>query len=117
MRTYLAVLAAAALGASPVLAADTYTFDSAHTTVGFQIRHIFTMVGGSFGTFEGTIQVDQANPAASSVSFTIQAASINTREPKRDEHLRSADFFDVAKYPTITFKSTSVKAASGNLYQ
>ncbi len=117
MKTRLAVLAAAALAASPVLAADTYKFDSAHTTVGFQVRHIFTMVGGSFDAFEGEVQVDQANPAASSVSFTIQTASINTREAKRDEHLRSADFFDAAKYPTITFRSTAVKPAAGNLYQ
>lgn len=117
MSTRLAVLAATVLAASPALAADTYTFDGAHTTVGFQVRHIFTMVGGTFDAFEGKVQVDQANPAASSVSFTIQAASINTRDPKRDEHLRSADFFDVAKYPTITFRSTAVKPAPGNLYQ
>jgi polyisoprenoid-binding protein YceI len=117
MRIRLAVLAAAVLAASPVLAADTYTFDNAHTTVGFQVRHIFTMLGGSFDAFEGTIQVDQANPVASAVSFTIQATSINTREPKRDAHLRSADFFDVAKFPTITFKSTAVRPAAGGLYQ
>ena len=117
MNTRFAVLAAALLATSPALAADSYTFDKAHSTVGFQVRHIFTMVGGGFGDFAGTINVDKANPAASSVEFTIQAASINTNEPKRDEHLRSADFFDVATHPTIAFKSSAVKAAGGNLYE
>jgi polyisoprenoid-binding protein YceI len=118
MKTRFAVLAAGLLAAaSPALAADTYTFDKAHTTVLFQVRHIFTNVTGKFREFEGTIQVDRANPAASSVDFTIQAASIDTNEPKRDEHLRSADFFDVAKNPKITFKSTAVKATGKDAYQ
>jgi polyisoprenoid-binding protein YceI len=106
-----AVLAAALAVASPALATDTYTFDKAHTTVGFQVRHIFTMVGGKFQDFTGTIQIDRANPESSSVEFTIQAASIFTGDPKRDEHLRSPDFFDVATHPTLTFKSTSIKAS------
>ena len=104
-----AVGAALAL-ASPAFAADTYQFDKAHTTVGFQIRHIFTMLGGRFQDFSGTIKVDRAKPETSAVEFTIQAASILTNDAKRDEHLKSHDFFDVAKHPTITFKSTSVKA-------
>ena len=103
-------LAAALAAASPALAAETYSFDKAHTTVGFQVRHIVTNVGGKFNDFTGTIQVDRAKPESSSVEFTIQAASINTNEPKRDEHLRSADFFDVATHPTVTFKSTSIQA-------
>ena len=103
-------LAAALAAASPALAAETYSFDKAHTTVGFQVRHIVTNVGGKFNDFAGTIQVDRAKPESSSVEFTIQAASINTNEPKRDEHLRSADFFDVATHPTLTFKSTSIEA-------
>jgi len=112
-----AVLAAAVLAASPAFAADSYTFDKSHTTVLFQVRHIVTNVTGKFKDFAGAIQIDKANPAASSVEFTIQSASIDTNEPKRDEHLRSADFFDVANQPTITFKSKSVKPAGKDAYE
>jgi polyisoprenoid-binding protein YceI len=111
------VLATALALASPALAADTYTFDKAHTTVGFQVRHVVTMLGGKFQDFSGTIQVDRAKPESSSVEFTIQAASISTNDAKRDEHLKSPDFFDVAKYPTLAFKSTSVKPAGNDAYQ
>jgi polyisoprenoid-binding protein YceI len=117
MKTRIAVLAAAVAVASPALAAETYTFDKAHTTVGFQVRHIVTNVGGKFQDFAGTIQIDRAKPENSSVEFTIQAASINTNEPKRDEHLKSPDFFDVANNPTITFKSTSVKPTGKDAFE
>jgi polyisoprenoid-binding protein YceI len=112
-----AAAAAALAMASPALAADTYQFDKSHTTVGFQVRHIFTMLGGKFQDFSGTIKVDRARPESSSVEFTVQVASISTNEPKRDEHLKSPDFFDVANHPTITFKSTAVKPAGNNVYQ
>jgi polyisoprenoid-binding protein YceI len=117
MKTRIAVLAAAVAVASPALAADKYDFDKAHTTVGFQVRHLVTNVGGRFQDFTGTVLVDRAKPESSSVEFTIQAASIDTNEPKRDEHLRAPDFFDVAKHPTITFKSTSVKPAGKDTYE
>jgi polyisoprenoid-binding protein YceI len=109
-KTRFAVLVAALALASSVHAADTYSFDKSHTNVGFQVRHIFTNVSGKFTDFAGTIQIDRAKPEASTVEFTIQATSIDTSEPRRDQHLRSADFFDVANNPTITFKSTSLKA-------
>jgi len=109
-KTRFAVLAVVLALGAPVHAADTYTFDKAHTNVGFQVRHIFTLVSGKFTDFAGTIQVDRAKPESSSVEFTIQAKSIDTSEPRRDDHLRSPDFFDVANNPTITFKSTSLKA-------
>jgi polyisoprenoid-binding protein YceI len=116
MKTRFAVLAAVMAVATPALAVDTYNFDKAHTTVGFQVRHIFTMVGGKFTDFSGVIHVDRAKPESSSVEFTIQAASIDTNEPRRDADLRSPNFFDVANNPTITFKSTSVKPSGSNLY-
>ena len=95
--------------AAPAFAAETFEFDKSHSTVGFQVRHIFTMLSGRFTDYTGAIQVDRARPESSTVEFTIQATSIDTAEPRRDQHLRSADFFDVAIHPTITFKSTSVK--------
>ena len=117
MKTRLAMLAAVLATASPILAADTYQFDKSHTTVGFQVRHLVTNVGGRFQDFSGTIQVDRANPEKSSVEFTIQAKSVDTSEPRRDDDLRSANFFDVAKQPTITFKSTSVKPTGKDAYE
>jgi polyisoprenoid-binding protein YceI len=117
MKTRLAVFAAVLAVVSPALAADTYQFDKSHTTVGFQVRHIFTMLGGKFQDFSGTIKVDRAKPESSSVEFTIQAATIFTNDAKRDEHLRNPDFFDVANHPTITFKSTSVKPTGKDLYE
>ena len=109
-KKHFAVILAGLALATPALAADTYTFDKAHSTVGFQVRHIFTNVSGRFTDYAGTIQVDRAKPESSSVELTIQATSIDTGEARRDGHLRTADFFDVANHPTITFKSTAVKA-------
>ena len=96
------------LATLPLLAADTYTVDKMHSAAEFKIRHMVSQVGGKFNDFAGTVNFDKANPANSSVEFTIQTASIDTATPDRDKHLRSADFFDAEKYPTITFKSTKV---------
>jgi polyisoprenoid-binding protein YceI len=90
-----------------------YTLDKAHTSVGFVVRHLMvSKVRGSFEEFEGTITVAE-DPAASSVTTTIQVGSITTRDEQRDAHLKSADFLEFDKYPTITFVSTKVVPAGG----
>lgn len=90
-------------------AGEIYEIDSAHSTVGFKVRHFFTDVPGHFREFSGTINVDLEDPAKMSTEAVIKAASIDTGNKKRDEHLKSADFFDVEKYPEITFKTTKVE--------
>jgi polyisoprenoid-binding protein YceI len=97
-----------------VCAADTFVFDKAHSTIGFQVRHLFSTVPGKFDDFTGTITYDEANPENSSVVVTIKTASVDTGVKMRDDDLRSPNFFDAAKYPEITFKSTSVKATGNN---
>ena len=90
----------------------TYTIDPAHSRIGFMARHaMITKVRGSFDEFEGSGTLDADNPENSSLRLTIKTASIDTRNADRDNHLRSNDFFDMEKYPEITFASTSVKAA------
>ncbi len=114
-RIALAVLVSGLLTAS-AFAADTYVIDKNHSEASFQVRHMLTKVRGKFDDFAGTILMDAAKPEASSVEFTIKAASIDTGVEQRDKHLRSADFFDVEKNPEITFKSSSVKATSKDHY-
>ncbi|MGH9315868.1 MAG: YceI family protein [Thermoanaerobaculia bacterium] len=105
-------------GVLPALAAtETFTFDRAHSLIGFRIRHVVTKVEGRFKGFTGTIWLDRANPGASKVELTIQAASIDTGVEDRDKDLRSPNFFDVEKYPTITFKSTKVEARDNDSYE
>jgi len=111
-----AVALAAVLAASPVLGAETFVIDKGHSEVGFQIRHMMAKVRGRFNEFEGRIQADRARPEASSVELTIQAASIDTANASRDKDLRGADFFDVEKYPTITFRSTRVTPKGKDSY-
>lgn len=87
----------------------TYTIDPVHSAVAFKIKHLLVSnVSGRFTKFQGTIKMDPANLASSSVDVTIDAASVTTEEDARDKHLRTDTFFDVAKFPTITFKSTRV---------
>ncbi|MBI2889729.1 MAG: polyisoprenoid-binding protein [Nitrospirae bacterium] len=101
-----------ALAAQPAWAATTYKVDKSHSSVGFVIGHlVIAEVEGRFDSFEGTIVFDEADPTKSSVQATAQTNSINTNEPDRDKHLRSADFLDVEKFPTMTFKSSKVVPA------
>jgi polyisoprenoid-binding protein YceI len=109
-------LPALALGALLLLtiaasaqATGTWEFDKAHSGATFQIRHLFTMVSGRFTDFSGTINFDEKNPVNSTVEVTIQAGSISTDNQMRDNHLKSADFFNVEKFPTLTFKSTKIE--------
>lgn len=102
--------------AAPALA-DTYTVDKAHSEAAFQVRHILTKVRGTFRDFAGTINFDKAKPENSSVEFRIKAASIDTGNQKRDDHLRSPDFFDVATHPEIVFKSTRVVSKGNNTFE
>jgi polyisoprenoid-binding protein YceI len=104
---------AGALGA----ATETFVFDKSHTAVGFRIRHWLTRVEGRFREYDGKIWLDRQNAAASKVDLIIQTASIDTGQERRDNHLRSADFFDAEKFPTITFKSTKVQAKGKDLYE
>jgi polyisoprenoid-binding protein YceI len=96
--------------AAPAQAADEYTVDTAHASVTFKISHIgLSWVYGRFNEFSGSFTIDP-DPAKCSFALTIKAASIDTANPKRDDHLRSPDFFNVKQFPTISFKSTAVKA-------
>jgi polyisoprenoid-binding protein YceI len=94
---------------------STYRIDAAHARFGFAVRHMMvSTVRGNFTEFTSTVEVDEANPTEAGIEVVIQAASVNTGQPQRDDHLRSADFFEVDTYPTITFKSTKVEPRGEN---
>ena len=98
------------------LAAGTWQIDPAHSHVEFAVRHLMiSTVKGRFGEVSGTVTVDAANPAASVVDVTINVTSLDTREPQRDTHLRSADFFDVDRFPALRFTSTGVSGGGDEL--
>ncbi|HYS52566.1 MAG TPA: YceI family protein [Thermoanaerobaculia bacterium] len=111
MRSILTTVAAALLAVS-AFAADTYVVDRNHSEATFQVRHFVSRVSGKFDDFAGAISVDAANPAASSVEFTIKTTSIDTGVADRDKDLRGPNFFEVEKFPEISFKSTSIKPGS-----
>jgi len=111
---FLSALAlAVGLAAFDSAGAATYTIDSAHSSVGFQIKHLaIAKVNGSFTDFGGTFEFEKGEAAAWSVEATIQMASVDTGNDDRDDHLRNADFFDVEKFPVMTFTSTGVEMES-----
>lgn len=93
-----------------------YQLDPSHSTASFSIKHMMiAKVHGGFEKLSGTLNFDPKNPESTKIDVQIEAASINTREPQRDNHLRSADFFDVEKYPYLTFKSNRVEGKPGDL--
>ena len=112
------IMFVALLTTSVVFAADTYTIDPNHTSFSFTVKHMMiSNVPGDFGKFDGQIIYSPTDLVNSKANITIDASSINTRIDKRDAHLKSPDFFDVAKFPTITFVSTKFTptAITGNL--
>jgi polyisoprenoid-binding protein YceI len=119
LRRLAPVVALAFLALAPAARAEkeTFTFDKVHSEFGFKIRHFVSKVGGHFTKFDGRIEIDRANPAASAVNLKIEAASIETGNPDREKHLNSPDFFDTAKFPEITFNSTKIVAKSKDVYE
>ena len=90
--------------------AETYNLDLTHSTIGFKIKHLgISTVSGRFNDFSGSANFDEKKPSISNMTVTIKVASIDTNVNKRDEHLRSADFFDVKKFPTMEFKASKFK--------
>jgi polyisoprenoid-binding protein YceI len=88
----------------------TWSFDNSHSSIGFSVRHLMiSKVRGHFNQWGGTFDYDEADPTRAKLSVRIDAASIDTRDEKRDAHLRSPDFFDVEKFPALTFESTKVE--------
>jgi polyisoprenoid-binding protein YceI len=118
-RLFAAAVLAGALAAGSMAQAKpvTWDIDPSHSGVTFTIRHLFAKVPGSFDKFSGAIVYDVESVGASSTQVEIQATSINTKNERRDTHLRSADFFEVEKYPTITFKSNAVKDLGGSKHE
>jgi polyisoprenoid-binding protein YceI len=111
LRTFLAAAGLALLAAAPAAAQPAaFQFDKSHTQIYFSIDHFgFSATHGLFREFDGALVLDEARPESSRVTFTIQAASIDTQFAQRDTHIRSADFLDTARFPTIGFVSTRVE--------
>jgi len=96
---------------------DTYQIDAVHSSVAFKVRHLISKVPGHFATYQGKVMVDTKDITRSSVDVTIDAASISTGVDGRDTHLKGPQFFDVAKFPTLSFKSTAVKEVSKGMLE
>lgn len=114
----LALLGAVTL-ARPVFADTTeWAIDSSHSRLGFSVSHlVVSSVSGRFKQFSGKVELDEANLTKSQISVNIKADSIDTDEPKRDEHLRGPDFFDAKKFPELAFKSNKITKVGGKKYK
>ena len=113
MKMILAVAAVLSV-LSPVLRAETYDIDSSQSQVGFRVKHLVGKVPGRFTKFSGTIDFTPGKPELWKVDATIDPSTINTDNEKRDGHLKSPDFFDTAKFPAMSFKSTKVTDVKGD---
>ncbi len=117
LRLTLGLLFSLAALAAASAATTTWTIDPNHSAAHFSVRHMtVSNVRGEFGNIHGTITIDDQDPTKSTIDATIDATTINTRVTSRDNDLKSANFFDVAKYPTITFKSTKVQSTGPNAF-
>jgi len=115
-RTVNAQAMAAKVGFVPITSGE-YKLDPAHSTIAFAIRHYeINWVSGRFKDFSGVVRYDESDPTKSSVEFTAKVESVDTGVAPRDNHLRTADFFDVAKFPEMSFKSTSLERKANNNY-
>jgi polyisoprenoid-binding protein YceI len=94
-----------------------YAVDGAHSSASFKVKHLMSKTSGNFKDFSGTFTFDEKNPKAFKGSFVVKADTIFTNEAKRDEHLKSADFFNVEKHPTLSFVAKELKAAGKNKYK
>jgi polyisoprenoid-binding protein YceI len=112
------VTAALVVGLADIAAASRWKIDPAHTSAQFAVRHLMvSTVRGTMAPVTGVVNLDEADVTKSSVESTIDVNGIDTRKPKRDAHLKSPDFFDVARYPTITFKSKKVTRLADSKFQ
>ena len=97
--------------------AETYAIDTAHSSVTFNVRHFVSKVKGSFRTFDAKLFFDEKDPKTASVEAAVHVASVDTNNAKRDAHLKNKDFFEVEKFPKMTFKSTKVLSVDGKAFK
>jgi len=117
MKKIILTLAIAVIGYT-VSAQSKWNVDASHSNVKFSVSHmVISEVEGSFSGYEGTLDAPGADFNNSTINFSVNVGTVNTNSEQRDGHLKSADFFDVTKYPTMNFKSTSFKKTTGNNYQ
>jgi polyisoprenoid-binding protein YceI len=115
---FSALLYALVPATSPARAAESYRVDSIHSSLLFRVKHLNVgYIYGRFNNFSGAFTFDDQNPAASSLTMEVQVQSLDTGNPKRDGHLKTPDFFNAAQFPTMSFKSTKMKALDEKTYE